>query len=185
MSEISRQSFQDLVLSPLRCITNACRPPKRKGNLDCSSLKGIHLSTKSEALYPVSEPTKGKVDHDLCSLEFKAELLRGSGSEASDQPQCSFLSDLPAEVRVMIYDYVLCIPVPVVHIVRRKDGSLCHVRCHAFKGECGTYRCYNEYGELSRSTKGASPPINDIPETFRGSLSLLLTCKKMSVFPFS
>lgn len=41
-----------------------------------------------------------------------------------DQVQCPLLSMLPADVRLMIYSYILCSPGPVVHIVTRHDGNL-------------------------------------------------------------
>lgn len=43
---------------------------------------------------------------------------------ALDQVQCQLLSMLSADVRLMIYDYILCSPGPVVHIVARRDGNL-------------------------------------------------------------
>lgn len=174
-----RSSFPELVLRPVACIINGCRPPRRKDKLGSERTKDTHFSTKVETAYPISDLQKHP-DTESYPLKTKERLFWGFELQALDQPQCALLSDLPAEIRVMIYAYVLCVPVPVVHIVRRKDGSLCHVRCRASKGECGTYRCYNEYSELSRSTRGGSRPI----ESDSGSgelLSLPLSCKKMSV----
>ena len=114
-------------------------------------------------------------------LKKKTALCLGPNSNIEDQSQCSFISKLPAEVRVMVYHHVMCVPVPVIHVVRRKDGSLCHVRCRALKGECGTYRCYNDYSDLSRTTKTGSPTQNQVRKIFGLLLALPLTCKKVSV----
>ena len=109
-----------------------------------------------------------------------------TGSEDARTPQnqldCRLLNKVPPEVRVMIYELVLCLPVPVVHIVKRKDGSLGHVRCSSYGGECYDTRCYNEYSELSRSSKDRSPlPNGRAGKPLYGLLSLPLTCKKMLV----
>ena len=162
-----RESFCNLFLRPITHITTRCRR-----NNECNvSPKGI--------ANPISELQKPPHNASVPSGD-KLCANTGSDHEASNQLQCPLLSKLPTEVRMIIYHNVLCEPVPVVHIVRRKDGSLCHVRCRASRGECGTYRCYNDYSELSRSTKaGKVGPSTTISG---GLLALPLTCKKMLVF---
>ena len=117
---------------------------------------------------------------DVASCAEASEVSKAPPtSPSNDQTQSAFLSNIPAEVRWMVYCHVLCVPVPVVHVVRRKDGTLCHVRCKASKGECGTYRCYNDYSELSRTTRDDSASTEKRRVTSEGLLSLPLTCKKV------
>lgn len=119
--------------------------------------------------------------------ECPEDVVLSVGAKNADSPergplnqsQCSLLLRLPAEVRVMIYHHVLCVPVPVIHIVRRKDATLFHVRCRAEEGECGTYRCYNDYSELSRCTKGGHTVEGSKATPTGHLLSLPMTCKKM------
>ena len=179
MVGVPENAFFHTLLRPIACITRGCRPPGRKKSHDARySTEPIQRFDGETTAHNLDQPHRRQTDFH--PLDDKQRLLHGCELAALEQSQCSFLR-LPYEIRFMIYYYVLCVPVPVVHIVRRKDGALCHVRCRASKGECGTYRCYNDYSELSRTTKSRSTPGERELSTSRGLLSLAFTCKKMSV----
>ena len=180
----SRNFLDYLVLRPIACVANSCRPSKRRSSQGAQFADTYPHRTKVQATIQ-SIDTHERSNVETYQLEIKADLSQKSQRNVCDQAQCSFLSKLPAEVRVMVYHYVLCVPVPVVHVVKRKDGSLCHVRCRASRGECGTYRCYNDYSELSRSTKGTQSFADERRGPSGGLLLLPLTCNKVSVVNFS
>ena len=182
MVGVPENAFFQTLLRPIACITSGCRPSGRKSShAESCSIKPVHRLSGETSAQALDQPQ----DRQACSrpLDDRKRLLQGSERERVElnQLECCFLK-LPIEVRLMVYHYVLCVPVPIVHIVRRKDGSLCHVRCRASKGECGTYRCYNDYSELSRTTKNGSTPGEGRFSYSGGLLSLAFTCKKMSVY---
>jgi len=173
----SRNAFHHLVLRPLACITAGCRP---KSTQDVKNTKDLLKRATGGPVDPNPTPQK-HLHSELIPLEVKKHVSFSFSQEAVEQSQCPLLSKVPTEVRVMIYYYVMCISVPLVHIVRRTDGSLSHVRCRATRGECGIYRCFNDYSDMSRSTKARSKPTSDQVGTSVGFLALPLTCKKMLV----
>lgn len=156
-------SLVKLPLSPARRGEQKLQCPPDNGPVD----KGLALKSV------VPNESNGK----LSKPKDQAKPYRHF-SEPRDQPQSAFLSALPAEVRLVIYQNVLCVPAPVVHIVRRKDGTLCHVRCRAADGECGTYRCYNDYSELSRTTQSGPESVERESASTGNLLPLLSTCRK-------
>ncbi|KAL6717567.1 hypothetical protein ACLMJK_005482 [Lecanora helva] len=174
----AQNQFYRSVLRPISCITNGCRFPMRGGGDDAThSLTELSKGLDEDALAHKKDLSQ-RLDTKSYHLETRKNDGQYSEEGVLDQSQCSFLMKLPVEVRIMIYCYVLCLPVPVVHIVRRKDGSLCHVRCRSSNGECGTYRCYNDYSELSRSTKGSASTSSE-HGAGEGFLSLMFSCKKI------
>ena len=177
MADVPRTFSCGFILRPIARIAQGCRPLGRKDSHH--TLKRTKVTKVEEAAKVVEIHKHPKAESDPLVTKFSACL--GFTSDAVAQSQCPFISKLPVEVRVMIYYHVLCVPVPVIHVVRRKDGSLCHVRCRASKGEFGTYRCYNDYSELSRSIKSGPSTLNQGRGTTGSLLSLLLTCKKMLV----
>lgn len=173
-----RTPFHDLVRWPITCIANGCRSPGRQSRRDAQRDKDRLQPPRGENPTPLSIVQERSVG-GFQPAEPEAATNHDLKHRPAGQSQCIFLSKVPAEVRVMIYRDVLCGPVPVVHVVRRKDGTLCHVRCRAKEGECGTFRCYNDYSELSRTTKGGPAPIGREYGLSGQLLSLALTCRKL------
>ena len=89
----------------------------------------------------------------------------------------------------MIYEEVLCKPVPVLHITTRKDGKLVYFRCKAEGGRCRGLECFHTSDEDLYSTWRTrdkdlfstwSP--SNTPDTADGGLvALLQSCRQVSV----
>ena len=166
------------VLLPSSCIFDRCRVSDRYSKAGGQSSRDCHLSATREQ-FPLSTRVSGDLSKKLLKARYEQETYNHPRRRSLDQCSSKLISSLPVELRVIIYRNVFCVPVPVVHIVKRKDGSLCHVRCRAADGECGTYRCYNDYSELSRLTSGVSLSHLKDGGQCGSLLALLLSCKKV------
>ena len=162
---------------PSSCIFDRCRFTDRYNKRDTQSSPGYYLGA-TPAQHEFTPSLPANVSKKLLRARCEQEAYNHPRRTSLDQALSTLLSRVPIEIRMIIYRNVLCVPVPVVHIVKRKDGTLCHVRCRAADGECGTYRCYNDYSELSRMTSNV-PFLHSKDGGPSGNLlALLLTCKK-------
>ena len=174
---------------PINCILNGWRPStglsKRQSSRSRDSLK----ATKQKTLAP-SPTTNGL----LCPSSLPRDhgnptISEGAKVTGMEKSQSLFMSKLPLELRIMIYEEVLCKPVDVVHITIRKDGKLVYFRCQAEEGRCRGLECFHGpsediYGTWRTRDKDLfctwSP--SNMPNTAEGGLlGLLQTCRQVSV----
>ena len=99
-------------------------------------------------------------------------LLGRQKQKTYDQSQSTLFSKLPGEVRTMIYREVLCGPVPIVHIVTKRNRKLGHIRCRGLK----KYDI-DESSDSYMHTIGS--PGSDIRERDGSLLPLLQSCRRM------
>ncbi len=170
----------------LSCVLNGCRLPTGQNKSD-SSRSRDRLKAPKKASPPLPPP------RDRCTpspLPDDGNLTVSKRAKYTkmEQSQSFFMSRLPLEVRVMVYEEVLCRP-GVVHITTRKDNKLGYFRCRAEDGRCRGLECFHGPNEDLYSTWRTrdidlfstwSP--SDTPEmTDGGLLALLQSCRQVSV----
>ena len=166
---------------PLSCILNGCRLPK-------AQTKPNRKATKKTALAPL--PTTRELSPSSPSLHHgRPTISKGAKITEMEQSQSLLMSRLPSEVRIMIYEEVLCRPVGVVHITTRKDGKLVHFRCKAEGGQCRGLECFHDNNDDLYSTWRTRD--KDLFSTWSpsktpnmadgGLLALLQSCQQVSV----
>lgn len=174
---------------PINRILNGWRPStglsKRQSSRSRDSLK----AAKQKTLAP-SPTTNGL----LCPSSLPRDhgnptISEGAKVTGMEKSQSLFMSKLPLELRIMIYEEVLCKPVDVVHITIRKDGKLVYFRCQAEEGRCRGLECFHGpsediYGTWRTRDKDLfctwSP--SNMPNTAEGGLlGLLQSCRQVSV----
>ena len=89
-----------------------------------------------------------------------------------DQSQSVLFSKLPAEVRTMIYKEVLCGPVPIVHIVKKRKRKLGYVRCQGLEDHSRGQSSDSAIHEIGL-------PRPDVKERDGNLLPLLQSCRRM------
>ena len=173
---------------PINCIVNGWRPStaltKRQSSRSRDGLK----ATKQKTLAPF--PTAS----GLCPSALPREhgnptISEGVKVKEMEKSESLFMSKLPLELRIMVYEELLCKPVNVVHITIRKDGKLVYYRCQAEEGRCRGLECFHDPNEDIYGTW----PIRDkdlfstwspsnTPSTAEGGLlGLLQSCRQVSV----
>ena len=174
---------------PINCILNGWRPStgltKRQSSRSRDSLK----ATKQRILAPSPTPT-GLCPSSPPRDQGNPTISEGPKVTRMERSQSLFMSKLPLELRIMIYEKVLCKPVNVVHITTRKDGKLVYYRCQAEEGRCRGMECFHDpnediYGTWRTRDKdlfSTWSPTNT-PNTVEGGLlGLLQSCRQVSVF---
>lgn len=119
----------------------------------------------------------GPLDPDENSIWHKIQLFSSMTAEqrSDAQPNSNFISRLPYDIRIIIYEMVL--GGQVFHCFARDQKSpITHYVCNRpdrINDEGAQHKCSNDmYGQSS------SPRVNDARATV-GLLALLLTCRKV------
>lgn len=173
---------------PLSCILNGCRLPTGENKRDSSRFMGRLKAPKKKSPAPLP-PTRERGPSPPLPDDRNLRVSKGAKHTNMEQSQSMFMSRLPLEVRMMIYEEVLCRPVGVVHITTRKDGRLGYFTCKAENGRCRGLECFHGPNEELYSTWRTrdkdlfstwSP--SDTPDMADGGLlALLQSCRQVSV----
>ena len=171
---------------PTTCFLKGWRPSTRQPKRDSSRSRDGLNKKKAPAPLPTAR--------ELCpssSLPDSENLTISKGTEVTrkGQSQSMLMSRLPLEVRIMIYEEVLCRPVGVVHITTRKDGKLVYFRCKAEDGRCRGLECFHDpnedlYGTWRTRDKdlfSTWSPSNTSNMADGGLVGLLQSCQQVSV----
>ena len=173
---------------PINCILNGWRPStgliKRDGSRSREGLK----ATKNKTLAPLPT-TRGLCPSSPPQDQGNLTIPKAAKIAEMEKSQSLFMSRLPLELRIMIYEEVLCKPVDVVHITTRKDGKLVYFRCQIGEGRCRGLECFHDpneaiYGTWRTRDKDLfstwSP--SNTPNTAEGGLlGLLQSCQQVLV----
>ena len=173
---------------PMSCILNRYRLPIGHTKPDNSRFRDRLKAAKEKALAPLPT-TSGKCPSSPSPKYGNLTISKGVRVTEMEQSQSSLMSKLPLEVRIMIYEEVLCRPVGVVHITTRKDGKLVHFRCQAENGRCRGLECfhqtdenlYNTWRTRDKDLFSTWSPSNTPDMTDGGLLGLLQSCRQTSV----
>lgn len=173
---------------PLSCILNGCRLPTGQTKRDRKRSGDRLKAPKKEFSAPLP------LTRDLCLSSPPpdngiAMVSKGPKHTNMEQSQSMLMSRLPLEVRLMIYEEVLCRPVGVVHITTRKNGKLGYSRCKAEDGRCRGLECFHGPNEDLDSTWRTRDkdlfstwsPSNTPDMADGGLLALLQSCRQVSV----
>ena len=173
---------------PMPCILKGCRLPIGHTKRDNSRSKDRLKAAEKKALAPLRTasgkcPSSPSPNHGNFTISKEVKVTE------MEQSKSRLMSRLPLEVRIMIYEEVLCRPVGVVHITTRKDGKLVHFRCQAENGRCRGLECFHHTDENLYSTWRTRDkdlfstwsPCNTPNMTDGGLLGLLQSCRQMSV----
>ena len=173
---------------PIDCIFNGWRPSIGLTKRDSSRSRDSLKATKKKTLAPL--PTIRRLCHSTPPPDNgNLTISKGAKVIGMEQLQSKFMSKLPLELRIMIYEEVLCKPVAVVHITTRKDGKLVYFRCQAQDGRCRGLECFHDpnediYGTWRTRDKdlfSTWSPSNTSNTADGGLLGLLQSCRQVSV----
>ena len=173
---------------PLSYILNGCRLPTGDNKRDSSRFMDRLKAPKKKSPAPLP-PTRERGPSSSLPDDRNLRVSKGGKHTKMEQSQSMFMSRLPLEVRMMIYEEVLCRPVGVVHITTRKDGRLGYFTCKAENGRCRGLECFHGPNEELYSTWRTrdkdlfstwSP--SDTPDLADGGLlAILQSCRQVSV----
>lgn len=127
---------------PLSCILNGCRLSTGQNKRD-RERSGDRLEAPTKISAAPLPPTREICLSSLLPDDENSAVSEGARNTKMEQSQSMFMSRLPLEVRIMIYEEVLCRPVDVVHITTRKNGKLGYFRCKAEDGRCRGLECFH------------------------------------------
>lgn len=170
---------------PLSCILNGCRLSTGQDKCDRKRSGDRLKAPKKESPTPLlsireHRPSSPLPDNENYTVSTGAQM---------EQSQSMFMSRLPLEVRIMIYEEVLCRPVGVVHITTRKNGKLGYFRCKAEDGRCRGLECfhgpnddfYSTWRTRDKDLFSTWSPSDTPDMADEGLLTLLQGCRQVSV----
>ena len=173
---------------PLSCILNGCRLSTGQNKRDRKRSGDRIKAPTKESPMPLPSTRERRPSSPLPDDE-NSTVSAGVTNTQREQSQSMFMSRLPLEVQVMIYEEVLCRPVGVVHITTRKDGKLGYFRCKNEDGRCRGMECfhgpnddlYSTWRTRDKDLFSTWSPTDTPDMADGGLLALLQSCRQVSV----